>query len=699
MRNVGFKVLLALIATWLTVPPASDGQASASFADLTPPGHWAAKQAPFSFKYDGKDSAQFLASWECSGENVSERSGAQIHRYIYIDPATRLKVTAEVRRFPDFPGTVDWVLRFRNDGNTDTPIIEDILPLDWAVAASPGDCLIHHAKGSAANAEDFEPLEERFGPSGSYHVESAGEESSNVNSLPFFNLQTGDHGVIGAIGWTGGWKADFRYSQDGKTVSMQAGMKRVHLLLHPGEEIRTPRIVLMNWTGGDWQNSQNGWRRLILAHYTPQDNGKPVAGPILVAGGWGGEDINVKLAYIQWIHDHQIPVNLFGIDAGWYGDSIGAENDPTSPWWKNRGDWFPSARYYPHGIKPLGEACKAAGLGFICWVEPETSMPGKKIIREHPNWFLRTGDPNAPAMANYGNPEALRGITDMVSGFISDFGITWYRQDFNISPDQYWGPADTPDRVGMTEIGHIEGMYKMWDELLAKHPGLHIDNCASGGRRIDIETMSRSFIIWRTDYGTNDPLAEQAQSTALFPWVPGTMGFEQTYTATKPWTAPGPYNTPDHIYFTRLGYEAAYGVIPGATGVDNPAWVAWIKQALGEYREIQPYLYGDFYPLRPYSRDDEAWTAWQWDRPGNKDGIAILLRRPKSPFATMGLGLQHLNPEATYKVEVRTTYDKAPVKEMKGSDLARLQVTLPDAPASAIIFYKENGFPAVPEGQ
>ena len=33
------------------------------------------------------------------------------------------------------------------------------------------------------------------------------------------------------------------------------------------------------------------------------------------------------------------------------------------------------------------------------------------------------------------------------------------------------------------------GMYELWDRLLEKHPDLLIDNCASGGRRIDIETL------------------------------------------------------------------------------------------------------------------------------------------------------------------------------------------------------------------
>ncbi len=669
------------------------GQTSAS--DLTSPALWKPEHVPFSFEYGGKKSAQLLTTWQTSQENVSDARG-RTHRYTYTDPATHLKVIADVRLYPDFPGVIDWVVRFRNDGTSDTPIIENILPLDWSIAASPGDCFIRHAQGSSAGADDFKPLKENFGPGGNDHLESSGGRSSSGQTLPFFNLQTGGRGLIEAIGWTGNWKADFSYAQDGKTILMASGMKQTHLLLHPGEEIRTPRIVLMSWTGGNWQESQNIWRRLLFAHYTPQDHGKPMRGPTLF-GSWGSEPIADKLAYIQWVHDNKIPVEVYAVDAGWYGDSVGLENDPTNPewnpWWKNRGDWFPSSRYYPNGIRPLGAALKTDGIGFSLWIEPETTMAGRKIIRDHPDWFIHRDPPakHDSWIANLGNPAARKGLTDMVSNFITEFEMTWYRQDSNETPEPYWKLADTPDRIGMTEIGHIEGLYKMWDDLLARHPGLRIDNCASGGRRLDIEMMSRSFAVWRTDYGFKDTLAEQAQTQALAPWVPENMGFE-TYTAgfeddAAPWKKPGPYSTPESLYLMRLGYDAGYGVTPGAAGVNNDAWVAWIKQALGEYREVQPYFYGAFYALLPYSLGEETWTAWQWDRPENNDGLVIVLRRPKSPFTSMELGLQHLDANASYDVEMRTTYDKAPIKKMKGSDLARLQIQLPDAPGSTLIFY------------
>jgi len=47
-----------------------------------------------------------------------------------------------------------------------------------------------------------------------------------------------------------------------------------------------------------------------------------------------------------------------------------------------------------------------------------------------------------------------------------------------------------------------------WDDLLRRHPHLIIDNCASGGRRMDLETMSCSVPLWRTDF-PGDPLAKQ----------------------------------------------------------------------------------------------------------------------------------------------------------------------------------------------
>lgn len=661
------------------------------------PALWQPTHLPFSFLYAGEPSSVLLRTWKSSTVAIATPN---TRLYSFLDPATHLRVTAEVRLYPDFPGAVDYLLRFRNEGSADTPILESILPLDWSVPSTPGEATLRHARGSTAAADDFAPIAEPLAPDAHLHLESALGDSSSGMTLPFFNLQTGPaQGLIAAIGWTGNWKAELTRAGDARSIHLSAGMKATHLLLHPGEEIRTPRIVLLGWSSAqgqpDWQHAQNRWRRLLLAHYVPQlpdqPDGHPLPGPIPFAS-WGSEPIADKLALIRWVHDSHIPVDTYAIDAGWYGASIGAETDPTNPWWKNRGDWFPSPLYYPHGLEPLGDALHQDGLGFSLWVEPETAMPGTQIATEHPSWFLvsdRAGTPG-PLLANLGDPTVRRGITHLLSTFITRFQMTWYRQDFNIPPERYWQLADTPDRIGLTESAYITGLYATLDELLATHPGLRIDNCASGGRRLDIEMMRRTFAVWRTDYGIVDTLADQAMTQALAPWVPQNLTYE-TALANTPWQHPGPYSTPESLYRMRLAYNAGLGIpdlsIPYP---NNLAWITWIQLALAEYRETQPFFYADFFPILPYSLAEETWSATQWNRPQQKDGLVIALRRPDSPFSTLTLDLHDLALNATYQVEIRRTMAKAPAVRMKGSDLAHLQLTLSNTPDSALIFYRRE---------
>jgi len=111
---------------------------------------------------------------------------------------------------------------------------------------------------------------------------------------------------------------------------------------------------------------------------------------------------------------------------------------------------------------------------------------------------------------------------DLLSNRIREFGMDVYRNDFNIDPLDFWRSADAPDRQGITEIRYVEGHYALWDELRARHPGLWIDNCASGGRRIDLETLMRSVPLWRSDTGCAPGHADwdQVQTIGLNQYLP-----------------------------------------------------------------------------------------------------------------------------------------------------------------------------------
>src|SRR5262249_34939087 len=153
----------------------------------------------------------------------------------------------------------------------------------------------------------------------------------------------------------------------------------------------------------------------------------------------------------------------------------------------------------------------------MLWFEPERVYKGTPWHKSHPEWLLGNGGDNF--LLNLGNPAARKFLTDFISVRIDEFGLGCYRQDFNIDPLAFWQAADALDRQGATEIHYIEGLYAFWDELLKRHPNLMIDNCASGGRRLDLETLGRATPFWRTD-GPRDPIAHQCHTLGLLSWVP-----------------------------------------------------------------------------------------------------------------------------------------------------------------------------------
>ena len=242
-------------------------------------------------------------------------------------------------------------------------------------------------------------------------------------------------------------------------------------------------------------------------------------------------------------------------------------------------------------------------------------------------------------MVNLGIPEARRHITDLVSDLIREGGITCYRQDFNdLRVPELFAMADAPDRVGMAEIRHITGLYAFWDELLARHPGLIIDNCAGGGQRIDLETISRSVPLWRSDLQCwpFDPLAMQTQTQGLAPWVPLSAAVCEAPTRYALRSALGPG------LVTHWSSQALDG------RVDLP--VEDIRRLMDEALAMRKYFYGDFYPLLSFSLAADAWAAWQYDRPDLGEGMMVAFRRHKSPFPLWEAKLQGLDPEAEYEL-------------------------------------------------
>ncbi|MGI4789461.1 MAG: alpha-galactosidase [Janthinobacterium lividum] len=631
--------------------------------DAGPPGF--APDIPFSFSYDGKPSAGLLPHWKRIQTNFPSQGGRERHVVVYTDPVTGLEVRCEATLFQDSPA-VDWVLSFRNTGLSDTPLIEAIHPLNLKLNVPDGKTILHYVRGSSCAPNDFQPIDQPLRATDQASL-SGGSGRSSDGTLPFFNLEWPGGGLAYAVGWSGQWDMHVvrgsAQAAGAEGLTLQAGQQTAHFVLHPGERIRTPRILLVAWHGNDRFRGHNLLRRLLLAQYVPREAGQIAIPPVSnntwfsYSDGNGVTEAN-QLTTIQALAP--LGVECYWLDAGWF----------EGGWPSGAGSWVPRTDAFPRGLKPLGDASHKSGMKFILWFEPERVSPGSRIAKEHPEWVLHSG--GGDGLFNLGDPAACAWMSNLLTKVMNDGGVDIFRCDFNIDPLRFWQAADTPTRQGLTEAHYIEGLYSLWDDLKKRHPGLLIDNCASGGRRIDLETTSRSYPLWRSDVGGEGkppPVWQQVQTGGLSLFVP--------LSSTSLWSF--------DPYTVRSGATTGTDLCMNVMAPDFSADDA--RRAIAEIKRLRPLSLGDYYSLTEINLDETQWCAWQFDRPELGQGYAVFFRRAQSQSASMTAGLHGLDPKASYEV---TFVDAGTKQKMTGADLMHgLHAAIPVMPGSALVMYRK----------
>ena len=121
-------------------------------------------------------------------------------------------------------------------------------------------------------------------------------------------------------------------------------------------------------------------------------------------------------------------------------------------------------------------------------------------------------------------------------------------------------------------------MYGYFDALAHDHPGLLLDNSASGGRRLDFEMLRRLVPLLRSDYFW-DPVGDQSMSYGLSFWLP--------------LHGQGAINATAYNFRSGMGthMSLAFEFFYGAIGYDY-SWTE-LEDRLGEYEAIRPLFQGD----------------------------------------------------------------------------------------------------------
>jgi alpha-galactosidase len=621
----------------------------------------ASAQPPFSFRYGGRPAA--LDGWKVE---PSAAAGTRAHAGTgrpgnataqWSDPATGLRVTMEIVRFRG--GAREWVLTFENAGSSDTPLIEGIQALDVAVPAPSGECTLHRSLGDSNSADSFRPIADPLLPGSELRFAPNGGRSSDGH-MPYFSVHHGNGGLAFAIGWSGQWAASFRH--EGDVVRIRAGMAQTRLVLHPGEKIRTPSIVMAEYRGRDWMLGPQAIRRTLIENHTPRRSGQVVFAPICGSVGEVDPDGSYEGPHIRVMK----PLAANGIEVFW------SDMDPQQ-WYPGgfpggTGTWEPDLAKYPRGLKPVGDAAREAGLGYLLWFEPERVARNTQISREHPEWV--SGGANG-GLFRLDIPEARRWLTDKIDVQISLAGLQWVRWDFNMPPLGHWRACDAPDRQGITEIRHIEGLYAMWDELARRHPGMLMDICASGGRRLDFEMLKRGLPLWHSDLQCEGahPEADQLQNAGLYYWIPlhacGVFGLEPSYAFRSAATT-------GNIF---------------ALAAHAPENAEAVKRSVAVQKRLRPFVLGDFYPCLPHSPAEDRWFAYQFHRPDLDAGYVIAFRRRACPEAVARLNLKGVRANGRYVV---TDMDTGERRTRTGAELQALTVTVQQTPGSALLVYERS---------
>jgi len=620
--------------------------------------------APFSFSYDGRPFAEIVSRFkaEVTQQSLDDKREKYIRKY--TDSASGLEVRCEGIKYLDFP-TVEWVVYFKNNGTEDTPILEDIQALDWIMErGTDGEFTLRYHIGGHSGPRDYSPQQVELTPTIQQSF-TTWEGFPTANYLPFFTIQWQEEGTFLGVGWPARWAAQFNW--DEKTqLQIRVGQEHTHFKLLPGEEVRSPLVVLLFWQG-DRLRAQNLWRRWMMAHNMPRPGGE-LPQPLLEAASSGmyAEMVNAneenQKMFVDRYLEEGVKLDYWWMDAGWYPNK-------GNNWQDLLGTWEVDKKRFPNGLRAISEHAHEKGVKTLLWFEPERVVRDSWLFENHPEWLLGDGDSR---FFNHGNPQANEWLTNRVDRILTDEKIDLYRQDFAVFSKHFWVQEDQkhPDRQGIAEIKHVMGYLKYLDELRRRHPNMLIDICAAGGKRLELENLRRAVPLWRSDYAF-EPVGTQGHSYGLAQWLP--------YSGT------GVAQVDVYAFRSDMCPSTVLNLDVRNKNLDYKLLQKLVKQ----WREVAPNYYGDFYPLTPYSLDNTMWMGWQYNRPEEGEGIVQMFCRTGTMYDSGLCKLKGLEPESRYEIH---DFDQEGKLIMTGKELMEkgLRITFQNQPGAALIHYQKQ---------
>lgn len=352
-------------------------------------------------------------------------------------------------------------------------------------------------------------------PRGEYRAVSTGTWSTG-RQFPVAAIEHRESAVAWAwqIEHNGAWRWEIGEDTDGGYVSL-AGPTEVDAawtkVLAPGESFHSVPATVSLGSGyesaiaalTDFRRAtrrdhpDNTAMTVVFNDYMNTLNGDPTTEkllPLIAAAAEAGAEV-------------------FCIDAGWYDDS--------GHWWDSVGEWLPSTTRFNGGLHTVVDAITSAGMVPGLWLEPEVvgvrsamadKLPLEAFLLRHGQRVVEHGRYHLDLR----HPETIRHLDAVVDRLVSEFGIGFFKLDYNINPGA--GTDHDSDSLGDGLLEHNRAHLAWLDSVLDRHPGLVIENCSSGAMRTDFAMLSRIAMQSTSDqqdFTKYPPIAASAPMSML----------------------------------------------------------------------------------------------------------------------------------------------------------------------------------------
>ena len=420
---------------------------------------------------------------------LQSNEGLQLeHRIAWRDGDAAFTVSSVFRNGSEQPVTLEMLSSFSLGGIT--PFHE---------ADAPGRLRVHRFRSvwSAEGRLETRSIEE-------LHLERSwsgagifSERFGQVGSMPvrrwfpFVAVEDVEAGVVwGAqLSWAGSWQMEIFRQHDNVCLSGGLADREFgHWLktLAPGEAMETPPVSLSCVSGSLYDLCD----RLTAMQERAADQQPAIEQDLPIVFNewcttWGDPSQEKVVAIARRLKNSG--VRYLVIDAGWYK----AEG---TDWNSGHGDWVPSSKLFPEGLARTAELIREQGLIPGLWFEMETVGCTAKAYALIDHLLQRDGLPVSVRQRRFwdlNDPFAIDYLTRKVIDLLENCGFGYLKVDYN----ETIGLGC--DNHGVESLGEglrrqTLGAYRLFDKIRDRLPHLVIENCASGGHRLEPSMLART---------------------------------------------------------------------------------------------------------------------------------------------------------------------------------------------------------------